>query len=48
MFEVNNFKPQTSNLKQLRIANVRVYFFNTILKVVPFPGSECFTKISPL
>ncbi len=24
------------------------YFFNTIRKVVPFPGSECLTKISPL
>jgi hypothetical protein len=30
------------------IANVKDYFLNTILKVVPFPCSDCFTKSSPL
>lgn len=30
------------------IANVKDYFLNTILKVVPFPGSEFFTNNSPL
>ncbi len=32
----------------IEFANVKDYFLNTILNVVPFPGSDCFTNNSPL
>ena len=32
----------------IEFANVKDYFLNTILNVVPFPGSDDFTNNSPL
>lgn len=45
-------KCRMKNKKQIRTTDWQLpaflYFFNTILNVVPFPGSECFTYNCPL
>ena len=38
----------TQQVVTVALPLVHNYFFKTTLKVVPFPGSEDFTKISPL